>query len=56
MKFNESASFSKIGEPCPVPMGTRIVLVTMPHDPEYHEPPVAFIHSCKFQGCKRWDS
>jgi len=142
MKFNESASFAHISDPCPVAPGTRIVLVTMPHDPDpiprgtkgtvtggngeqiwvdwdngrslnlavdkdvwavidnvidaleetpqlldlmlndieedqrhdcafpecvhaasykdesfcwYHEPPLGFIHSCKFQGCKRWD-
>jgi hypothetical protein len=138
MKFNESASMARIGDPCPLTPGTRIVLVTMPHDPDpiprgtkgtviggngeqiwvdwdngrtlnlavdkdvwavidnvelvenlpltlmlddidkdqrhdcafpgcqhaasysdeafcwYHEPPVAFMHNCKFQNCKHW--
>jgi Domain of unknown function (DUF4314) len=34
MKFNESASLAHIGDPYPVEKGARIVLVTMPHDPD----------------------
>jgi hypothetical protein len=35
MKFGSTgASFTHLGDPCPLPNGTRIVLVTMPHDPD----------------------